>query len=67
MEAGLAAVRGEPLRESAHRAVINVHLAEGNRAQALGEYHRFRDRLERELGLAPSARMDELVAELQLR
>lgn len=67
MEAGLAAVKGEPLRESAHRAVISVHLAEGNRAQALAEYHRFRDRLERELGIVPSARMDELIGELQLR
>jgi DNA-binding SARP family transcriptional activator len=67
MEAGLAAVKGEPLRESAHRAVINVHLAEGNRAQALAEYRRFRDRLERELGMAPSVRMDELIGELQVR
>lgn len=67
MEAGLAAVKGEPLRESAHRAVISVHLAEGNRAQALAEYLRFRDRLERELGMSPSARMDELIGELQVR
>jgi DNA-binding SARP family transcriptional activator len=66
MEAGLAAVRGEPLRESAHRAVISVHLAEGNRAQALAEYRRFRDLLERELAIAPSARMDELIGELQV-
>jgi DNA-binding SARP family transcriptional activator len=67
MEAGLAAVRGEPLRESAHRAVISVHLAEGNRAQALAAYRRFRNRLERDLGVAPSARMDELIRELQVR
>ena len=66
MEAGLAAVKGEPLRESAHRAVISVHLAEGNRAQALAEYRRFRDRLERELGMAPSARMEELIGQLQV-
>jgi DNA-binding SARP family transcriptional activator len=67
MEAGLAAAKGEPLRESAHRAVIGVHLAEGNRAQALAEYRHFRDRLERELGIAPSARMDQLIGELQVR
>ena len=67
MEAGLAAVNGEPLRESAHRAVIGVHLAEGNRAQALAEYRRFRDRLARDVGLAPSGRMSELVGELQVR
>jgi DNA-binding SARP family transcriptional activator len=67
MEAGLAAVKGEPLRESAHRAVISVHLAEGNRAQALAEYRRFRARLDRDVGLAPSAHMDELIGELQVR
>jgi DNA-binding SARP family transcriptional activator len=67
MEAGLAAVKGEPLRESAHRAVIGVHLAEGNQAQALAEYRCFRDRLAGELGLEPSVRMDELMGQLQVR
>lgn len=64
MEAGLAAVRGEPFRESAHRAVMSVHLAEGNRAEALGEYRRFRDRLKTDLGLAPSRRMNDLLVQL---
>jgi DNA-binding SARP family transcriptional activator len=66
MEAGLAAIAGEPLRESAHRAVIGVHLAEGNRAAALVHYRRFRDLLYDELGLAPSARMHELVSSPRL-
>src|SRR6266702_3475376 len=35
VEAGLAAVRSEPLRESAHRMLIAVHLAEGNYNEAL--------------------------------
>ena len=30
VEAGLAAVAGEPLRESAHRALVKAYLAEGN-------------------------------------
>src|SRR5262249_11211403 len=34
LDAGLAAVAGEPLRESAHRAVVRVHLAEGNICEA---------------------------------
>jgi DNA-binding SARP family transcriptional activator len=67
MEVALAAVRGEPLRESAHRAVIRVHMAEGNRAQALAEYRRFRNRLWCDLGLSPSPRMDELIGDLQVR
>jgi DNA-binding SARP family transcriptional activator len=62
MDVALAAVAGEPLRESAHRAVIGVHLAEGNRAAALDAYGRFKARLDRDLGLAPSARMRELLA-----
>jgi DNA-binding SARP family transcriptional activator len=61
MEAGRAAIKGEPLRESAHRAVMSVHLAEGNRAEALEVYRRFRDRLQHDLGLAPSEHMDELL------
>jgi DNA-binding SARP family transcriptional activator len=64
MEAGRAAIKGEPLRESAHRAVMSVHLAEGNRAEALEVYRRFRDRLQHDLGLAPSERMDELLGRI---
>ena len=33
LEVGLAAVAGEPLRESSHRAVVRVHLADGNVAE----------------------------------
>ncbi len=60
-EAGLAAIRDEPLRESAHRALIAVHLAEGNPASALKQYHLFARLLGSEVGLRPSARMEELV------
>jgi DNA-binding SARP family transcriptional activator len=67
MEAGRAAIRGEPIRESAHRAVMSVHLAEGNRAAAREVYQRFRDRLQHELGLPPSARMEELLGRIKLR
>jgi DNA-binding SARP family transcriptional activator len=60
-EAALAGVAIDPLRESAHRALIRVHLAEGNVAVALRQYETFQ-RLSRErLGLAPSERMDELI------
>ena len=67
IEAGLAAARIEPLRESAQRAVIRVHLAEGNVCEALAQYRRFRNRLECDLGLAPSAQLDELVARFTSR
>jgi len=61
IEAGLMAVCGEPLRESAHRALMAVHLAEGNHGEALRQYHGYRRLLREELGLDPSRRMSELV------
>ena len=42
IEAGLAAMKSEPLRESAHRALVRAHLAEGNRSEALAQYRRFK-------------------------
>jgi DNA-binding SARP family transcriptional activator len=64
IEVGLAAVRADPLRESAHRALIRADLAEGNAAEAVRHYRQFRRRLKRELGLAPSPLLRELVSEL---
>jgi DNA-binding SARP family transcriptional activator len=66
IEAGLAAVHAEPLRESAHRCLIGVYLAEGNQAEALGAYRAYRDLLHRELALEPSARLEELIAGLRI-
>lgn len=54
VEAGLAAVSGEPLRESAHRVLIRAYLEEGNRAEAIRQYSACRDVLRRELGIDPS-------------
>jgi DNA-binding SARP family transcriptional activator len=62
LEAALTAVHADPLRESAQRALIRVHLAQGNVAEALDQYRRFRTRLDRELGLMPSAHMRDLLA-----
>jgi DNA-binding SARP family transcriptional activator len=64
IEVGLAALRHEPLRESAHRALISVHLAEGNPSEALRQYRRFSELLRAELGLEPSPLIKELVGVL---
>jgi DNA-binding SARP family transcriptional activator len=64
LSAGLGAVRTEPLRESAHRRVIQVHLAEDNHSEALRQYDSYRRLLADELGLAPSDRMRQMVAPL---
>lgn len=61
LEYALEAVRCEPLRESAHRAVISVHLAEGNLVEAIRAYVRFRDLLREQLGAEPSERLGRLV------
>src|SRR5438552_1052779 len=63
--AALAAVKAEPLRETSHAALIRVHLAEGNRAEALAAFERYRAMLEAELGLEPSPAIQSLVANLQ--
>jgi DNA-binding SARP family transcriptional activator len=54
IDAGLAAVRAEPLRESAHEALVKAHLAEGNRWEAVRQYEQCRHLLREELGLEPS-------------
>jgi DNA-binding SARP family transcriptional activator len=61
VEAGLAAVAGEPLRESANLALVRAHLAEGNVSEALRCYDRFRLQLHVELAIAPSRRAREVI------
>jgi len=61
VQAGIAAVAGEPLRESARRALIEAHLAARNVAAALREYDLFRQLLHDELGLVPSPDLSALV------
>jgi DNA-binding SARP family transcriptional activator len=62
VEAGLAAVRAEPLRESAHQVLVKVHLAEGNRFEANRQYESCRSLLHNELGLEPSPGLKSLLA-----
>jgi DNA-binding SARP family transcriptional activator len=61
VEAGLAAVAVEPLRESAHNALIAAHLGEGNIAEAHRQYRRYRQILWDELRLSPSHTFEELI------
>jgi DNA-binding SARP family transcriptional activator len=65
VQAGLAAVKAEPLRESAQRSLIRAHLAEGNLGEALRQYHSFRRLLLEELGVGPSAELEDLVLPLK--
>jgi DNA-binding SARP family transcriptional activator len=63
----LAAVRAEPLRESARAALIRVHVAQGNQSNAIGEYERYRVLLQAELGIEPTARLSQLLSQLHHR
>jgi DNA-binding SARP family transcriptional activator len=59
--AGLAAVRAEPLRESAHGVLIDAHLAAGNRGAAQHQFEQCRRILLDELGLEPSDALRHLL------
>lgn len=61
VDAALGAIRVEPLRESAHRALVATHLAEGNRSEALRQYAAYAALLDAELGVAPSPAFADLV------
>ncbi|HKD95777.1 MAG TPA: BTAD domain-containing putative transcriptional regulator [Gaiellaceae bacterium] len=67
LDAGLLALAGEPLRESAHRALVSLHLAEGNAAEALRQFWLCRRLLHDQLGVEPSPLMLELIAGLDAR
>lgn len=57
-----ALLADDPLQEQHHQAVIGLHLAAGRREEALAQYQRCRALLRDELGLAPSAQTEALVA-----
>jgi DNA-binding SARP family transcriptional activator len=67
VRAGTAAVVAEPLRESATEALIEAHLAQHNRFEAVQCYLALRSRLRSELGVEPepqlAARMSELAGD----
>jgi DNA-binding SARP family transcriptional activator len=67
VQAGLAAVVGEPLRESATLVLIRVYLAEGNAGEAIRQYDSFTRLLWSELRVSPSSAMREVVDELRQR
>ena len=65
--AAYAAVRAEPLRESARAALIRVHMAEGNQSAAHGEFERYKVLLRAEIGVEPTARLSQLLNTLEPR
>jgi DNA-binding SARP family transcriptional activator len=60
IEAGSAAIKLAPLRESAHRAVIEAHLVEGNYSEAVRQYEAFTSIIFDALGVLPSPALGQL-------
>ena len=67
VQAASAAVLAEPLRESANRVLIRVHLAEGNVCEDLRQYDMFRRLLADELDVAPTRLIEQLAEPYRLR
>lgn len=62
LQVALAVTSTEPLRESAHRLLIRVHLFQGNIAEALRQYTRYAALIREELNARPSPVIQALVA-----
>lgn len=62
IEAAMLATGVEPLRESAQRALIKAHIAEGNLVEARRSYQAYQDLVRRELGVTPSADFSSFAA-----
>lgn len=61
IDTALTAIAADPLRESAHRALISAYLAEGNDSAGMRHYREYCRRVGEELGLSPSPRLREIV------
>jgi DNA-binding SARP family transcriptional activator len=64
LEVALAVFAREPLRETAHRLMIRVHLAYGNSFEAIRQYHLYERLALTRIGIPPSPQMRELVSGL---
>jgi TolB-like protein/DNA-binding SARP family transcriptional activator len=58
-------LRLDPAREEAHRALMRLYAAQGDRSQALRQYQLCRDTLQRELGVKPEPETKRLFEAIQ--
>lgn len=63
--AARAAIKVDPLRESAHATLIRVHLAEGNQSEALRVFDRYSALLLSALNLGPTPHLIDLVESIR--
>lgn len=62
LDTAYLAVAAEPLRETAHMAVVEAHLAAGNANEAVRQYMTYRRLLRKSLGIAPSRTFTERIS-----
>jgi DNA-binding SARP family transcriptional activator len=62
--AALDAIQVEPLRESAHRLVIRIHISEGNTCEAMRHYRGYLRLLRDELGVSPTEQLKGIIMSL---
>jgi DNA-binding SARP family transcriptional activator len=67
IDAAFAAVAAEPLRESAHRVLVEAHLAAGNCVEAVRQYRTYAALLKDALDLEPTTAFTRRVAHLMTR
>lgn len=66
IDAAYASIEIEPFRESAHLALIEAHVVDGNHAEAAREVARLSALMDGEMGIAPSPRFMNRLAALGL-
>jgi DNA-binding SARP family transcriptional activator len=66
IDTAFASIDIEPLRESAHLALIEAHIADGNRAEAAHQAERVKILLRDELGISPSTQFQQRLETLGL-
>ena len=62
VDVAMMAVSSDPLRESAQRALIEAHLAEGNLVEGRRSFEAYRELLARELGTEPGQELAAMVS-----
>ena len=62
LDLAFLALRAEPLRESVHRLLIEIHLAEGNRVEARRQYARYAELVRSELDEPPGPSLAAMLA-----
>ncbi|MFE7546606.1 AfsR/SARP family transcriptional regulator [Streptomyces gardneri] len=64
LQTALTATQIDPIRETAQRILIEIHIAEGNTACAVKRYKEYQRLLRQELEVEPSPLMTRLVQDL---